>query len=529
MNHFISLLTVALCCALAPSQSSGAQPEFDFVLRGGRVVDGTGRPAVWADVAVRNGRIEMIGSVPASLRAKQQYNVRGLIVAPGFIDVHTHAEGIEETPLAENFLRMGVTTLVMGNCGSSKLNIGEYYRQLETVTVSPNVCSLIGHGTVRSYAMGGSFRRPPSDQELTRMKTLVDQAMKDGAVGLSTGLIYLPGSFAETSEIVELAKIVASYDGIYASHIRHEGVDIVSALDELFRVARDAKVRTQLSHVKLSGRSMWGRAPEILERIATARREGLIITQDQYLYPASSTEIQSRVPNWAREGGANEFLDRLKSSTSKNRIVQEMKESLIKSGHPDFSFVTIASYKKDSTLNGKSIPEAASRLRGSASLDDQIEVILDMAANGGASGIFHGMHEDDLQTFLKDRQTMIASDSSVRKFGSGVPHPRGYGNSPRLLAHYVRDLKLFSLEEAIRRMTSLPAATFRLQNRGQLRAGAWADLVVFDPNRVQDHATFKEPHQYATGFRFVIVNGTVVVRDDQHTSARPGMILRHRK
>ena len=515
------LLTGLLCLAFASAHAA----DYDLILRHGRVADGTGNPAFHADVAVKDGRIVALGKI--SGQAKRIVDARGLVIAPGFVDVHTHAEGIEDLPLAENFLRMGVTTLVLGNCGGSTLNVADYFRQLEATNIAPNVCTLIGHNTVRSRAMGGSFLRPPTDDELARMKSLVEQAMKDGAVGLATGLIYLPGTFAQTEEIIELAKVASAYDGIYVSHMRHEDTRIFGALDELFRIAREANIRAEISHLKLTGKAAWGRTAEVIAAIEKARASGLDITQDQYAYPASSTGISTLIPDKFRAGTAQDFTERLTDPKQKSEMIADMKQAMQARGHDGYDYVAIASYQRNPALNGLRLPAAAKKARGSDSLDDQLELVLDIHSHGGCSCVFFGMDEADLQKFLAHPNTMVASDSGVRKFGEGVPHPRGYGNNARVLGRYVRELKVLTLEDAIRRMTSLPATTFRLKDRGVIREGAWADLVVFDAATVKDSATFDAPHQYATGFRHVFVNGVEVVKDDQHTGARPGKCLRH--
>jgi N-acyl-D-amino-acid deacylase len=519
MNPILRLFPVLLAM-LTPFTLRAA--TYDLILRGGRVVDGTGNPAYFADVAVKDGRIAAIGRIAGDANAA--VDAKGLIVAPGFIDVHTHAEDVEELPLAENFVRMGVTTLVLGNCGGSVLNVGDFFRRMNQTNFSPNIGTLIGHGTVRRNAMGGSFNRPPTTNEMDKMKSLVEQAMKDGAVGLSTGLIYLPGTFAKTEEIIELAKVTSGYGGIYASHMRDEGTDILDSLDELFRVAREAHIRAEISHIKLSGKAAWGQPEKVIAAIEAARTSGLDITQDQYVYTASSTGISQLVPETAREGG--KFEERLANPVEKARIVAEMKERLKARQWDDYSYAMIADYKRDRSLNGLNIVEATQKKRGSDSLDDQIDLILEIQKNGGAAGVFHGINEGDLQKFLLHPNTMFASDSGVRRFHEGVPHPRGYGNNARVLARYVRELKLLRLEDAIRRMTSLPATTFRLKDRGVLREGAWADIVVFDIYALQSHATFKDPHHYARGFKHVFVNGIEVVRSDAHTQAGPGRILK---
>jgi N-acyl-D-amino-acid deacylase len=517
----LAVLT-AMFLLLAPALPA---QTYDLVVRNGRVVDGTGNPAYTADVAVKGGRVAAIGKIAE--KGKQEVDAKGLVVAPGFIDVHTHAEDIDDLPMGENFVRMGVTTLVLGNCGSSKLNVGEFFQQLEKTNITPNVATLIGHGTVRNRVMGGSFMRPPSTEELTRMKGFVEQAMKDGAVGISTGLIYLPGTFAKTGELIEVAKVASAYDGIYVSHMRSEANGIYSALEELFLIAREAKIRAEVSHIKLSGNSVWGQTDKVIAAIEKARAEGLDITQDQYGYTASSTGISQLVPDDAREGGKDQFLKRIADPDKKAKIVQQMKDSLHKGGRDSFAYAVIASYRPDTSLNGLSIVEAAEKKRGSKSLDDQIEIILMIEKNGGAQGVFHGINEEDLRIFMRHPNTMIASDSGVRRFGEGVPHPRGYGNNARVLGRYVRELKTIKLEDAIRKMTTLPATTFRIKDRGEIREGAWADLAVFDPATVTDTATFNDPHHYATGFKHVFVNGVEVVRNDQHTGARPGKPVRH--
>jgi N-acyl-D-amino-acid deacylase len=499
--------------------------SFDVVIRHGRIVDGTGNPAFFADLGIKDGRIAAIGRCEGD--AKSEIDAGGLIVAPGFIDVHTHADDVADMPRAENFIRMGVTTIVAGNCGSSRLDIAKFFEAVERANLAVNVATLIGHNTVREKAMGGSFDRPPSAEELAAMKTLVEQGMKDGAVGLSTGLIYLPGTFAKTDEIVELAKVAAPYDGIYTSHMRHEDSRIYEALDEVFRVAREAHVRAEVSHIKLAGPSAWGQATQVLAVIEKARTEGLDITQDQYAYTASSTGISQLIPDSAREGGQKKFLERLADPDQKAKIVAEMKRMISSKAQRDLSYAVIASYNHDKSLNGMNIAEAARAKRGSDSLDDQIEMVLEIQKNGGASGVFHGMNEDDLQIFMRHPNTMIAADSGLRKFGEGVPHPRGYGNNARVLARYVHELKVLRLEDAIRKMTSLPANTFHFRGRGELHPGFWADVVVFDPEKIRDESTYKDPHHYPIGISYVLVNGIPVLKNGQDTGARAGQALRN--
>ena len=503
--------------------ASARAEMFDLVLRNGQIIDGSGSPAYHGDVAIKSGRIVAVGKVDGI--GKKEIDVSNNVIAPGFIDVHTHAEDIDKLPLGENFLRMGVTTLVLGNCGTSELDLGKFFEHMERKTFSPNFASLLGHGTIRKKAMGGSFDRPPTEKELEKMKSYVAKAMDDGAVGLSTGLIYLPGTFAKTDEIVEVAKVAGAKGGIYASHMRDEGPHIDDSLNEVFRIAREGHMRAEVSHIKLSGPANWHRAGTVLKQIEAARAEGLQITQDQYAYTASSTSLSQLIPEGAREGG--KFKQRIADPKQKADIIKQMHSMLKRRGADDYSYAVIASFKSNKKLNGKNVPEAAKLMRGSDSLDNQIETIFDIEKRGGASAVFHGMCEEDLQMFMQHTNTMVAADSGMRKFGESVPHPRGYGNNARVLGRYVRDLKVLKLEDAVRKMTSLPANTFQLKDRGMLKPGNWADIAVFDPATITDNANFGDPHHYSTGFQLVLVNGAITVQDDKHIGTRKGQVLRH--
>lgn len=489
------------------------------------MVDGTGNPAFYADVAIKDGRIVAVGRYLAS--GKKELDASGQIVAPGFIDVHTHAENVVELPRAENYIRMGVTSIVVGNCGGSVRDVSDFFKKVDG-KVTVNVATLVGHNTVREAAMGGSFDRAPTPKELAKMEQMVDGAMREGACGLSTGLLYLPGTFAKTNEIVALAKVAGRYDGIYATHMRNESDEILKALDETFAVAKGANVRCEVSHLKL-GKAGWGKTDEVVQALEDARKRGLDVTEDQYVYTASSTTMAQVIPSWAREGGRSQFRDRLKNPDLKAKMVAEMKENLRLRNDQDYAYAVIASYGKDKSLNGLNVPQATQKVKGTDDLDAQIEFLFEMEASGGASGVFFGMNEDDLKRFMSLPNTMFAADGSCRDFGKDVPHPRSYGNNARVLGRYVRELGVLKLEDAIRKMTSLPATTFRLRDRGQLRVGAWADVAVFDPLTVADKATYDDPHHYAVGFKHVIVNGVPVILNGEFTKAKPGRALRHEK
>jgi len=494
--------------------------DYDVLITHALIADGSGGPPAAGAIAIRAGRVVAMGQVTGTATA--EIDARGQIAAPGFVDVHTHSETILQLPAAENFLRMGVTTIVTGNCGGSRTDVAKFLAGLEGGKIAVNVATLIGHNAVRQKAMGGNLRRGPTPEELAQMKALVAKAMEDGAVGLSTGLIYPPGCFAKPDEIIELAKVVAARDGIYASHMRSETIKIFPALEEVIRVAREARVRAEVSHIKVTGPSAWGKAGEVLELLDRARSEGLAITQDMYVYTASSTGIAQLIPDSAREGNRTNFIARIDDPSKRAEIANQMKARREVLGRKDYGYAVIAKFKADPSLNGKTIPQAARLVRGSDSVEDQVELIFDIERRGGGSAIYHGMNEPDVCAFLRHPMTMIASDGAPCRFGEDLPHPRSYGNNARVLGHYVRDLKLISLGEAIRRMTSLPATTYRLADRGVLRPGAIADVVLFDPAKVGDLATFENPHQYAAGFTHVLVNGVFVIRDGEISGARPG-------
>lgn len=500
-----------------------ATSDYDLVIGNARIVDGTGNPWFRGSIAIKDGKIAKVGRF-VNASSKHYIDASGQIVAPGFIDVHTHVEDVYEQPMAENFVRMGVTSLVTGNCGGSAVNIAEFLGRIKTKPLAVNIATLIGHNSVRARAMGLDNRAPTAEEQ-QKMNELVEQAMKDGAVGFATGLIYVPGTFSKTEEVVELAKAASKYGGVYASHIRDEGNEVVKAIEEAINIGEQANMPVEISHFKISAKALWGQSPMTLGLVQAARARGMTVTVDQYAYPASSTSLDVRLPNWAVAGGREEGKKRLADAETRKKIVKEMKEDLKKKRFKDYSFAYVASYRAKPEFNGKNIKEIAKLARGKDNLENQIEQIFDMYASGGAAMVYQVMTEDDVKTIMREPFTMIASDSGVRQFGSGVPHPRGYGNNARVLGRYVRELKLISLEDAIRKMTSLPAQTFNLRDRGLIREGFAADLVIFDETKVTDKATFDQPHQYAEGFSTVIVNGRVVFGDGKMTGEMPGAAL----
>lgn len=518
------LVLAAIFASAVNAAFAQSDERFDLVINNARIIDGTGNPWFHGSIGVRDGKITKISRFDLK-NAAQTIDANGQIVAPGFIDVHAHTEDIFSNPTAENFIRMGVTSLITGNCGGSVTDVGEFLGRFKEKPLAINLATLIAHGSVRSKVMGLDNRAPTAEEQ-QKMNGLVEQGMKDGAVGLSTGLIYVPGTFAKTDEVIELAKVASRYGGTYASHIRNEGNEVVDAIKEAINIGEQANMPVEISHFKIASRALWGQTATTIGLVEDARKRGLTVTVDQYAYTASSTSLDSRLPSWAIAGGREEGKKRLAEPATKARIISEMKEWLKKAKFKDFSFAYVASFRANPEFNGKNIAEITQTVRGKKKLDDQLEQIFDMYQKGGAQMVYRQMDEPDVQNIMRQPFTMIASDSGVRQFGSGVPHPRGYGNNARVLGRYVRELKLITLEDAIRKMTSLPAQTFNLRDRGQIREGFAADIVIFDDAKVADKATYETPHQYAEGFSNVIVNGQVVFDGSKMTGTMSGEPLK---
>ncbi len=531
MNRYIFALalTVALAVVAPTVQTKpSAQPAatFDLLIRNGLVVDGTGAPGRVASVGLRDGRIAEIGAL-AGATAAITINAAGLVVAPGFIDVHTHVDEIATQPAIPHFVRMGVTTVVAGNCGGSAADVAKAFAEVESARPALNYSTLIGHNTVRRAVMGTANRQATPD-ELKKMEGLVEKAMADGAVGFSTGLQYVPGTYAETAEIVALARVSARRGGVYATHMRNEGTTLEDAVAEAIDIAEQAQCPLEISHLKVDAPSRWGASAKALEMIDLARARGLRVNADQYLYDAASSNLGIRFPSWVLEGGQERINERLDDDATWAKIRAEMRELIRERGLEDYNFARIAEYRTDRSLNGLTLPQAAQKVLGAADLATQQELMRRMLRAGGASMVYHFMSDNDLNRILRHPMVSVASDSGLNTFGEGVPHPRGYGNAVRVLGRYVREQKVISLEEAVRKMTSLPADQFAFRDRGRLAPGRAADVVVFDPATVGDRATYAEPHQYPTGIVHVLVNGVAVVRDGQQTEARPGQALRHK-
>jgi N-acyl-D-amino-acid deacylase len=523
----VSRLFLAACLILCLDQRpiGETQPRYDLVVVGGQIADGTGAPLRRGDVGILKGRITTVGTIAPSERSGADViDATGLIVAPGFIDVHTHADDIAEHPRADNFVRMGVTTIVAGNCGSSALDISKATTEIERTGISVNFATLIGHNTVRRAVMGAADRSP-TISEMAKMKSLVWKAMADGAVGFSTGLQYVPGTYSKPWEIMELAHVACDAGGLYASHMRNEGTELEEAVSETIRVGESSSCRIEISHLKVDSPSRWGASAKALDLIDAARAKGMAVEADQYAYTAASSTLGIRFPSWVLEGGQESMAKRLNDPAIWSKIKVEMQGLLAARGLSDLSFAVVASYAADPSLNGLSMKQVAAKRKGADSIDAQLEVAREMMLAGGASMVYHFMSDDDVDRIMKHPFVSVASDSSALTFGEDVPHPRGYGNNARVLGEYVRTRKVISLEEAVRKMTSLPADHFRFAGRGRVAEGNAADLVVFDRATVGDVATFEKPHAYARGIPWVVVNGVPVVRKGEPTGAHAGMVL----
>lgn len=506
--------------------SAIAAQDYDILITNGKIIDGTGNNWFYGNIAVKNGKIFKIGRDIGG-PAKKIIDAKGMIVAPGFIDVHTHLEGDEtKDPEAKSFIYDGVTTCITGNCGSSNVDVARYLWWVDSLKLSINVATLVGHNDIRKEVMGRANRDATPD-EMKQMEALTDKAMKDGAVGLSTGLIYIPGTYTKTPEIVSLAKIAARYNGVYATHMRDEGDSITYAIEEALTIGREAKIPVEISHFKLSGQHNWGRSKETVPMIEAARKEGIEVTIDQYPYTASSTSISTLIPDEILADGQDSIKARLLRPEVKKYVIRSILARLKKRKLKHLSYAVVASYPPDSTYNGKSIEQINLARGRKHKAKYEAETVIDIMMNGGASAVFHGMSEEDVKYIMKYPFNMFASDATIRVPGAGVPHPRGYGTNARVLANYVREEKILSLEEAIRRMTSLPAQKFQLKDRGLIKEGMAADIVIFNEQEVKDISTFEKPHAYSKGFYFVIVNGMLTVDNEKHTGTRAGKAIKN--
>lgn len=528
---------------------------FDIIIKDGLVVSGAGNPWFRADVGVKDSRIVSLGRISKG-EAERVIDAGGLVVCPGFIDMHSHSDfTLLVNPRAESKIRQGVTTEVIGNCGHSaapmneatknhqrKTNplieeagidldwstMGEYLDRLRGQGVALNVATLVGHGAVRAYVMGYE-KRPPRRGEMEEMRAVVEGAMEDGAFGMSTGLIYPPSSYAATEELVELCRVVARYGGIYTSHIRGEAETLLEAVEEAVFIGAKAGLPVEINHHKAMGRANWGKVEESLSIIEGARERGVDVTCDAYPYIAASFGLRAMLPPWAHEGGVDRMVERLKDPKARGRMERDMARGL-----PDWSSplmaagwgdTLITSCRSHEELEGKTIAEIAEGM-GVSPFDLTFDLLTE---EPGITVVRFAMREEDVRTVMGHPAMMVGTDGySLAPYGvlgKGRPHPRSYGTFPRILGRYVREEGVLTLEEAVRKMTSLPANRLGLRDRGLISEGMWADITVFDPKWVRDKATFTDPHQYPEGVEYVLVNGRVVIERGEHTRTLAGRVL----
>lgn len=505
--------------------SAGAQDNYDVIIRGGKIIDGTGNPWYIADLGIDDERIIKIGDL-SSASADKSIDAIGLVVSPGFIDPHTHAiRGIFDVPNAESALLQGITTLTEGNDGTSPFPINEHYQAIIDRQISPNWSVFVGQGTIRSQVIG-SEDRDATPSEMERMKTMVRDAMEQGALGISTGLFYVPGSFTPTEEVIELSKVAAKYNGIYISHMREEAAQLLDSVNETIRIGEEANIPVQITHHKVIGVENWGSSVESLRLVDEARARGVDVTIDQYPYTASQTGITALIPQWAQEGGRDQMIARIDSQETRQTIKNEVVEKILYDrggGDPKNVFISRNSW--DPSMAGKNLADLSIEAGMEPSPENAAEVVFEIIKGGGATAVYHAIGPDDVDRIMRHPATAIGSDGPLGIFGEGTPHPRQYGTFARVLGHYVRERGVITLEEAVRKMSSQSARRLGIRDRGILSENYFADVAIFDANEIIDKATFEDPHQYATGMKFVLVNGEVVVENGQHSGRRPGKIL----
>lgn len=527
LDPVLALLVLALSACSPSADETADQGPWDILVTGGTVVDGTGEPGVPGDVAIRDGRIVRVSTSPLPQEpADRVIDATDRVVAPGFIDVHAHLDPLLDLPGAESHVRQGVTTALGGPDGGGPWPLGEHLDSAAALGVGMNVAFLTGHNTIRRNVMG-SDARAPTAEELEEMRGMVARAMGEGAFGLSTGLRYVPGTYSEVDEVVALADIASDSGGIYTSHLREEGLELIDGVAELIEIGGRAEITAVLTHHKVVGYPMWGSSEQTLAMVDSARDSGIDVRIDQYPYTATYTGISILLPPWSLAGGDSAFVRRLEDPVLRDSIKAGTVFNIVNDrGGNDLSRVQLARVEWMPELEGRTLEDWA-EMRGLPSTPETgAELVIEAMERGGASAIYHALDEGDVERIMRHPHTMVASDGRLTEPGIGHPHPRWYGTFPRVLGRYVREEGVLTLEEAVRKMTSMPADVMGLPDRGRVAEGTMADLVVFDPETVIDRSTFQDPHQYPDGIDFVVVNGVVTVDEGAYRDLRPGRVLR---
>ncbi len=523
MNKIKILIIALLPCLVLLATSCTPKPDYDTLIKNGKVIDGGGNPWFYADIGIKDGEIKSMGSLK-NKSAFRVFDATGYYVVPGFIDPHSHAEGGLATPGLSHgraLLAQGITTVIINQCGGGPVDLKKQRKELMADGLGVNVGQLIAHGSIRRSIIGDADRKA-TPEELKKMVSVVREAMDYGAFGMSTGLFYPPGVYAPTSEIIELSNVVAEYNGIHQSHIRDESnytIGVVASVEELIEISEASDATGIITHIKALGPPVWGKSKVIVDKINEARNNGLEIFTDQYPYKASATSlIAALIPTWATEGGTSELRKRLEDPELRDKILVETAENLQRRGGADR--IQFRRFSEDPSIEGKTLKEVA-RARKLDPLDLTVKLI----QKGSPSIVSFNMHEDDVKHFMIQPWNMTSSDGGLVEKGEGVPHPRNYGTFPRKIRKYVFEKKYQKPEEAIRCMTSLTSSVFGIFDRGILRPGFKADIAIFDPNIITDKATYTEPHQYAEGMVYVFVNGELAIDDGEFTGNLPGKVI----
>jgi N-acyl-D-amino-acid deacylase len=539
MRLFPGLVSVVLVVAAGLTVVSGQAPEFDLVIRGGRLVDGTGNPGFDADLGIKDGRITVVGRVSGT--AARTIDASGLVVAPGFIDIHNHSDTtLLDDPDAQSMIRQGVTSLILGEGGSAAPSakwprFSAYFEELQRRGLSVNVGSYVGSSQIWTEVRGPRAG-PPDATELAKMRRLMDEAMADGALGVASSLSGPPGVWIDTDTLVALAEVAGRHGGSYSTHMRTEGLGVFASVAEAIDIGRRAKLPVDIIHLKIAERTMWGRMPELVALVAAARARGQAVEANVYPYRAGQNNLASIIPPWAHEGGAAKLVERLEDPSLRPRLDAEILGNVplgdwynhyTATGGWDGMLLVTLSNPRYRQFAGKRMSDVIASI-GKPPLDVLFELLIEN--EGSVPTVFFHHSEEDMRYALAQPFVSVGSDGSAVRddgtVGPSHPHPRFYGTFPRVLGRYVREAHVLSLEEAVRKMTSANAAKVRQFDRGLLRPGLRADVTIFDAAQVIDRATFEQPHQYASGIPFVIVNGTLVIDNGNHTHARPGQILR---